>query len=788
MSNTRICGPRPAGRAKVAPSQERRPGALLFGMGVVVMGLNNTSKVSVLNCMTILGVLGLGACGGGETTTTDPMTTTSVQTTTAEPTTTEPDATTDTPTTGVDTEADTMVLTTGEPEEAVCGDGLISTGEECDNGTENGKDGLCTADCKEAVVECGDGILAGDEQCDDGAANGNDKACTLECTTNVCGDGFAGPGEDCDEGPANSDLGTCSTMCKKPACGDSVLNMGEECDAGSSNGDDKLCTSMCKNAKCGDGLVAPGEGCDDGNMVDDDACTNLCALGSCGDGVKQMGEDCDDKNMVDTDACLNNCVAASCGDGKVWEDPSESCDDGNADNTDACTTLCKAPSCDDGIKSGDEEDVDCGGDTCKSCYGMYQHRWKGAEVVQSGQWKKITGADADIVTRGGPLEIELSIPMVGGGDSACRPTIDGAWAGKPEGLPELATWHEGRERTGWNVDKGFRMWKRVRVYNNIPAGKHKLGVQCRTSSGAVTVGRAESTSLVITREYDGVKNKVYQKVALGGTNMGVSSAMVKIAGTDLTFDTAVSDIEVSISLSIGNGGHAGCLPWMDGAPMKSEEQAYGDAFWHAGLESTYGSWINWTHTRLYKNIPLGTHTFSIRCYNDSGTLNMAEADMASVLIVRELDNNNDKVWQGHKKYPDGGWKINGGIDSMWYNMAGHQAAVSVTNGALEVTEFLDIYNVGAGGNGWMTCRPVVDGAWLGVVSGLKFLSNEEEGVYRQNNNGHHGMWHRRRIYANIPNGDYVVSLQCLSNVSGYNASYYGQGTLLVRDVQLIGDI
>ena len=33
------------------------------------------------------------------------------------------------------------------------------------------------------------------------------------------------------------------------------------------------------------------------------------------------------------------------------------------------------------------------------------------------------------------------------------------------------------------------MWKRVRVYNNIPAGKHKLGVQCRTSSGAA-FGRA----------------------------------------------------------------------------------------------------------------------------------------------------------------------------------------------------------------------------------------------------------------------------------------------------------
>jgi len=753
-------------------------------MGVVVMGLNNTNKVSVLGC--VIAVIGLGACGGGEAASSDPtMASTTAQTTTVDPTTTtEADSTTDAPTTG-GTEDPTG--SSGEPEEAVCGDGLISTGEECDNGAANGSDGMCSADCKEVAATCGDGILSGDEQCDDPAGNGPDKACTAGCTTNVCGDGFAGPGEECDEGPANSDAGACSTMCKKPVCGDSVLNMGEECDAGASNGDDKLCTSMCKNAKCGDGLVAPGEGCDDGNDVPDDACTNECALGSCGDGLLQAGEDCDDGNMVDTDDCLATCVAASCGDGAVQEGE-EACDDGNADNSDDCTTLCEAPTCDDGVKSGDEEDVDCGGDTCKSCYGMYQHRWKGTEVVQSGQWKKIVGADADIITRGGPLEIELSIPMVGGGDSSCRPTIDGAWAGKPEGLPELATWHEGRERTGWNVDKGFRMWKKVRVYNNIPAGPHKLGVQCRTSAGGVSVGRPESTSLIITREYDGVKNRVYQKVSLVGTTIGVTDPMIKASGNDLTFDTANNDIEIAISVSIGNGGHAGCLPWMDGAPMKSEEQAYANSRWASGLESTYGSWINWTHSRVYKNVPLGTHTFSIRCYNDSGVLNIGDTDMATVLIVRELDDANDKVAQGHKKHGDG-WKLINGVDSMWYNMAGQQAAVTVSNGSLEVTEFVDIYNVGSNGNGWFTCRPVIDGAWLGTLGGLKFLSNEEEGVFRQINNGHYGHWHRRRIYTGIPAGDYVVTLQCLSNTGGdFRAGYHGQSTLTVRDVQLIGDI
>jgi len=745
--------------------------------------------------LTAVAAAGLAACGGDEATTMD-ISTTVAMTTTVAPTTTG-DGTTGAGTTADASTGDTNPttsgtegsggLSTGSEEEAVCGDGLVSTGEECDNGAANGSDGICSADCKEVVAMCGDGILSGDEQCDDGPMNGPDKACTAGCTTNVCGDGFPGPFEECDEGPANSPDGTCSPQCKLPVCGDGGLNAGEQCDLGPGNGDDQSCTSKCKNAICGDMLVGPGEGCDDGNLNDDDACTNACALGTCGDGIKQMAEECDDKNSSETDACLNSCVKASCGDGKLWMDPSEMCDDGNADNTDACTTKCAPPSCKDGLKSGDEEDVDCGGATCNSCFGMYQHRWKTPESVASGQWKKVAGADAAIITRGGPLEIELNIPLLGGGDSACRPTIDGKWAGVPEGLPEVATWHEGRERTDDLGNKAPRIWRRVRVYNNIPAGPHTVGVQCRTSAGTLTVGRTESTSVLITREYDQKKNKVYQKVSLTGTTMGVSAAMVKVANTDLTFDSVGGDIEVAVSLPIGNGGHAACLPWVDGAIIKSEEQAYGNAFWSAGIESTYGAWTMWTHSRLYKNIPPGTHTFSIRCHNDSGTLNMGDTDAASVIIVRELDNLADKVGQGVDKNADNTWKVAAGIDSKWYSMTDQQTSLTVTHGSIEVTEFVTFYNVGA--SGWLTCRPVIGGNWIGTLSGLKFLSNEEEGVIHQHSNdGYHGVHHRRRIYTGIPAGDYVVGLECLSNVAGYYAQYYGQGTLTARDVQLIGDI
>ncbi len=726
--------------------------------------------------------IGLTACGGGEEDT-ENATTESNTTTTTDPSTT--DTTTTDPTAGPGSDSDSDTLLTTDPTlEGECGNGLVESGEECDNGSDNGSDGICNADCTDVEAVCGDGVLAGDEECDDGDV-GPDKPCTPDCKPNVCGDGYQGPDEDCDDGDANDDQGSCTTQCTVAGCGDGIINGPEECDLGPDNGPTSACTPECLNNVCGDGYQGPGEGCDDGNDIDDDGCSNECALASCGDGQLNMGEECDDGNSENTDGCLDTCVLAACGDGFI-QDGVEACDDGNGDNSDACTTLCAAPACDDGILSGDEVDVDCGGDACGSCFGLYQHRWKGQQSISSGTWKKIDDADFEMNTRGGPLEIELSIPLVEGGDSACRPTIDGDWAGLAQMLPESDPWHEGRDRTNWNNPNGFRMWDRVRVFYDIEAGTHVVGVECRTSTGSVKVGRPESTSLIITREYDQMDNKIYQKVSLMGAQTGSTDPMIKVPGTDLTFDAEGGDIEVAVSIPIGLGGHAGCLPWMDGAPIPSSVQTYQNARWHAGLASTYSSWNMWTHSRVYKNIAPGTHTFSIRCYNDSNSLHLGEPDNASVILVRELDNVADQYGQGIDNH-NNGWGINNGTDSFWYDMPNLQTNVTVTHGNLEVTEWLGYYHVN--NQAWFTCRPTIDGSWLGTYAGLSFTSNEEEGVAHQPaSNGHYGVWHRRRIYTDIPPGDHVVTLQCLSNGDNFYAAHHGQGSLTVRDVQLIADV
>jgi fibro-slime domain-containing protein len=55
----------------------------------------------------------------------------------------------------------------------ICGDGILSFGEECDDGVNDGGYGECDVGCKLGPY-CGDGIVNGPEVCDDGPAGSSD--------------------------------------------------------------------------------------------------------------------------------------------------------------------------------------------------------------------------------------------------------------------------------------------------------------------------------------------------------------------------------------------------------------------------------------------------------------------------------------------------------------------------------------------------------------------------------------------------------------------------------------
>jgi cysteine-rich repeat protein len=113
---------------------------------------------------------------------------------------------------------------------AECGDGVVNAacGEQCDPPGD-----LCENDCTATPV-CGDGVVSGAEECDDGNRESCD-GCSFECTIETgCGDGLRCGAEECDDGN-RLDCDGCSSACEVEvgaACGDGIVNAecGEECD------------------------------------------------------------------------------------------------------------------------------------------------------------------------------------------------------------------------------------------------------------------------------------------------------------------------------------------------------------------------------------------------------------------------------------------------------------------------------------------------------------------------------------------------------------------------------
>jgi|GEM_PF-981593 len=162
---------------------------------------------------------------------------------------------------------------------------------------------------------CGNGVLESGELCDDGNLINGD-GCSNQCTVEpFCGDGNLDFGETCDDGNnANGD--GCNSICENepqiPICGNGVRENGEQCDDGNTNNND-LCRNNCMIPLCGDGITDSNEQCDDGNTNNNDLCSNTCNIvvtqPRCGDGIiNQPSEQCDGGPT-----CTTNCKIKSNG-------------------------------------------------------------------------------------------------------------------------------------------------------------------------------------------------------------------------------------------------------------------------------------------------------------------------------------------------------------------------------------------------------------------------------------------------------------------------------------------
>ncbi len=436
-----------------------------------------------------------------------------------------------------------------------CGDGNVNAtaGEECDPPNGVNCDALC-----QRIASCGDGVLDSGEQCDDGN-NVSGDGCSATCqseSNDLCANAFpVCPGNyngttatatvdgstTCGSSNSTRDVwyrytasanGTLLVETCAGASYDTVLSIHSGCpgsgsslacndDACGSNGRlSRTSTSVVAGSTywirvsgwngnsgtftltvlapacasdCGNGTVESGEECDDGNASNTDACLTSCENATCGDGFVRSGvEECDDGNTTNGDGCSSTCEIEpqpECGNGAL--EPGEQCDDGNTTSGDGCSSTCQN---------------EVGGDECETCFPTGEGTITGstADATAGGndtscagtndvvdEWycytASCTGA-ASVTTCNPGTNFDTSLAAFSACDGAEIICNDDTPGQLPECLLSGSNYY--KSTINWNVTQGQTYYVRVAGFGG-GSGSYELTVSCAPICGNGVVDAGE---------------------------------------------------------------------------------------------------------------------------------------------------------------------------------------------------------------------------------------------------------------------------------------------------------